>query len=172
MHVESKLSGTAFPKHFCAHVDGTLCLQPTSVGMAAKELGTRQMQASYCATSSGEAAGTSVLLPRPAIASVRAFMPLSLPRPCLCLHASEECCVTGFLCRTSKVYLPKGPEQVVEQAMLAVQRAWQDGVKRQSLELLLPLIGATDLDDWCRSLLSLLITKAVQYKKSLRQVQA
>ena len=47
------------------------------------------------------------------------------------------------------MYLPKGPEQVVEQAMLAVQRAWQDGVKRQSLELLLPLIGATDLDDWC-----------------------
>ena len=56
------------------------------------------------------------------------------------------------------MYLPKGPEQVVEQAMLAVQRAWQDGVKRQSLELLLPLIGATDLDDWCCSLLSLLRT--------------
>ena len=56
------------------------------------------------------------------------------------------------------MYLPKGPEQVVEQAMLAVQRAWQDGVKRQSLELLLPLIGATDLDDWCTSLLSLLTT--------------
>ncbi|KAK9825457.1 hypothetical protein WJX81_003422 [Elliptochloris bilobata] len=49
---------------------------------------------------------------------------------------------------TSRVYLPKGPEQVVEQAKLAVQRAWQDGMRRQSLELLLPLIGATDLDDW------------------------
>jgi len=37
---------------------------------------------------------------------------------------------------------------VVDQALLAVQRAWADGIRRQSLELLLPLIGATDLDDW------------------------
>ncbi len=27
-------------------------------------------------------------------------------------------------------------------------RAWQAGVRRQRVELLLPLIGATDLDDW------------------------
>ncbi len=46
------------------------------------------------------------------------------------------------------MYLPKGPEQVVDQALGAVQRAWADGIRRQSLELLLPLIGATDLDDW------------------------
>jgi len=50
--------------------------------------------------------------------------------------------------RGSRVYLPKGPEQVVDQALGAVQRAWADGIRRQSLELLLPLIGATDLDDW------------------------
>ncbi len=50
--------------------------------------------------------------------------------------------------RGSRIYLPKGPEQVVDQALLAVQRAWADGIRRQSLELLLPLIGATDLDDW------------------------
>jgi hypothetical protein len=30
----------------------------------------------------------------------------------------------------------------------AIETAWQAGVKRQSVELLLPLIGATDLDDW------------------------
>ena len=50
--------------------------------------------------------------------------------------------------RGSRIYLPKGHEQVVDQALLAVQRAWADGIRRQSLELLLPLIGATDLDDW------------------------
>ncbi len=27
-------------------------------------------------------------------------------------------------------------------------RAWQAGIRRQRVELLLPLIGATDLDDW------------------------
>lgn len=70
------------------------------------------------------------------------------------------------------MYLPKGPEQVVEQAMLAVQRAWQDGVKRQSLELLLPLIGATDLDDWCCSLLSLLATAGCAVHTVLATVQA
>jgi hypothetical protein len=36
----------------------------------------------------------------------------------------------------------------VDQALGACQRAFKDGVRRQRLELLLPLIGATDLDDW------------------------
>jgi len=30
----------------------------------------------------------------------------------------------------------------------AAVRAWQAGIRRQRVELLLPLIGATDLDDW------------------------
>lgn len=29
-----------------------------------------------------------------------------------------------------------------------MQRAWEAGIKRHRVELLLPLIGATDLDDW------------------------
>lgn len=32
--------------------------------------------------------------------------------------------------------------------MTAIEAAWQAGIKRQRIELLLPLIGATDLDDW------------------------
>jgi hypothetical protein len=36
----------------------------------------------------------------------------------------------------------------VSQAVTAIEQAWQAGVRRQRLELLLPLIGATDLDDW------------------------
>ncbi|KAG2492415.1 hypothetical protein HYH03_009358 [Edaphochlamys debaryana] len=46
------------------------------------------------------------------------------------------------------VPLPEGPAQQVQQAVQAIEAAWRDGVKRQRLELLLPLIGATDLDDW------------------------
>lgn len=44
--------------------------------------------------------------------------------------------------------LPRGTDEIVEQATKACLRAWADGVSRQSVELLLPLIGATDLDDW------------------------
>lgn len=36
----------------------------------------------------------------------------------------------------------------VKQAAAAVEAAWKDGIRRQRIELLLPLIGATDLDDW------------------------
>lgn len=36
----------------------------------------------------------------------------------------------------------------ISQAVTAIEAAWKDGIKRQRLELLLPLIGATDLDDW------------------------
>jgi hypothetical protein len=36
----------------------------------------------------------------------------------------------------------------VQQAAAACRRAWEAGVRRQRVELLLPLIGATDLDDW------------------------
>lgn len=45
--------------------------------------------------------------------------------------------------------LPANAEETAQQARAAVQRAWQAGVKRQRVDLLLPLIGATDLDDWC-----------------------
>lgn len=33
------------------------------------------------------------------------------------------------------------------QAAAAIEAAWRAGIKRQRVELLLPLIGATDLDD-------------------------
>lgn len=44
--------------------------------------------------------------------------------------------------------VPASPELQISQAVTAVESAWQAGVRRQRLELLLPLIGATDLDDW------------------------
>lgn len=55
--------------------------------------------------------------------------------------------LAAYGCRP-KNYLPRGPDEVVDQALGACQRAFDDGVHRQRLELLLPLIGATDLDDW------------------------
>lgn len=46
------------------------------------------------------------------------------------------------------VPIPDGPAQQAQQAAQAIEAAWRSGVKRQRVELLLPLIGATDLDDW------------------------
>lgn len=45
-------------------------------------------------------------------------------------------------------YLPRSADEVVDQALQACRRAYADGIRRQQLELLLPLIGATDIDDW------------------------
>ena len=44
--------------------------------------------------------------------------------------------------------IPRGPQETVQQALAACTRAWEAGQRRQRVELLLPLIGATDLDDW------------------------
>ena len=55
----------------------------------------------------------------------------------------------AILVRPRTYPIPDGPQETAEQALGAVQRAWAKGIKRQRVELLLPLIGATDLDDWC-----------------------
>lgn len=44
--------------------------------------------------------------------------------------------------------LPYKAAQQTAQAAAAIEAAYKDGVRRQHVELLLPLIGATDLDDW------------------------
>lgn len=44
--------------------------------------------------------------------------------------------------------IPRGPQEMVQQCVAAVTRGWEAGIKRQRIDLLLPLIGATDLDDW------------------------
>lgn len=44
--------------------------------------------------------------------------------------------------------LPKDTTEQIEQCAGAIQSALGDGVNTQSIELNLPLIGATDLDDW------------------------
>lgn len=44
--------------------------------------------------------------------------------------------------------IPGDAEETAQQARAAVQRAWEAGIKRHRVELLLPLIDATDLDDW------------------------
>ena len=55
---------------------------------------------------------------------------------------------TPFPYRSQSVPLPQSSAQQTQQAAAAIVSAWKDGVKRQHVELLLPLIGATDLDDW------------------------
>ena len=41
--------------------------------------------------------------------------------------------------------IPRDAEETAQQARAAVQRAFEAGITRQRIELLLPLIGATDL---------------------------
>eukprot|EP00963_Diacronema_lutheri_P010348 scaffold1019_cov338-Pavlova_lutheri.AAC.25 len=55
-------------------------------------------------------------------------------------------------CRASDksrtVPVPEQPEIQVSQAVGAVRRAWEEGNGKQTVELLLPVTGATELDDW------------------------
>ena len=44
--------------------------------------------------------------------------------------------------------IPKGPQEAMAQAEASVLKGYQEGIKLQKLELLLPLIGATEIDDW------------------------
>lgn len=44
--------------------------------------------------------------------------------------------------------MPTSPEAQVRQAADAVRRAASAGIVRQRVDLMLPLIGATELDDW------------------------
>lgn len=43
---------------------------------------------------------------------------------------------------------PRSSAEIVKQAYKACKAAWNDGISRQRIEIILPLIGATDLDDW------------------------
>ncbi|GFR50904.1 hypothetical protein Agub_g13201 [Astrephomene gubernaculifera] len=64
----------------------------------------------------------------------------------VCTHASSSDAPDS---RSSRILpIPDGPAQQAQQAAQAIEAAWRDGVRRQRLELMLPLIGATDLDDW------------------------
>ncbi|MCO5613011.1 hypothetical protein L7F22_067284 [Adiantum nelumboides] len=49
---------------------------------------------------------------------------------------------------TRRVSVPSTVDESIEQALSACNQARRDGLTRLQLELLLPLIGATDLDDW------------------------
>lgn len=49
---------------------------------------------------------------------------------------------------TRRFSVPLTVEESIEQAVSACKQARRDGLTRLQLELLLPLIGATDLDDW------------------------
>ncbi|KAL2632410.1 hypothetical protein R1flu_017096 [Riccia fluitans] len=50
--------------------------------------------------------------------------------------------------KKKEYYLPSTLEESIDQARTASRQAIKDGVKRLQLEVPLPLIGATDLDDW------------------------
>ena len=43
---------------------------------------------------------------------------------------------------------PQGTAEIVKQCYQATKKAYMAGLRRQRIELVLPLIGATDIDDW------------------------
>lgn len=43
---------------------------------------------------------------------------------------------------------PSSSAEIVQQCYKAIKSAYSDGVTRQRVEIILPLIGATDIDDW------------------------
>lgn len=56
--------------------------------------------------------------------------------------------IAGIAQRRRQYSLPVTLEESVNQAKSACRYAIKDGLRRLQLEVLLPLIGATDLDDW------------------------
>eukprot|EP00951_Prasinocladus_malaysianus_P046900 scaffold648045_cov35-Prasinocladus_malaysianus.AAC.2 len=65
-----------------------------------------------------------------------------------CLAARDLSEPTSSAAVAQPVKVPRGPEETAQQALAACLRAYKGGIMKQRMELLLPLIGATDLDDW------------------------
>lgn len=80
---------------------------------------------------------------------IAAFTPASHPRnlPKTCPQAVADGVSAGKQLIGNPQKLPS-KEDIVVQAFESVKAAWEAGIKRQRVELVLPLIGATDLDDW------------------------
>ena len=60
---------------------------------------------------------------------------------------------------------------IVDQAFESVRAAWESGVKRQRVDLVLPLIGATDLDDWPGGIRQQFKAAAPMVERLLRQLK-
>lgn len=73
-------------------------------------------------------------------------------RVCQTRRAHRRCCVQatadGSKNRVAPLPVPTSAQETVEQATATVLRAYNEGVLRQRVQFLLPLIGATELDDW------------------------
>ncbi|KAI5072320.1 hypothetical protein GOP47_0012426 [Adiantum capillus-veneris] len=86
---------------------------------------------------------------QPTIASWSRRLPSCTPRlAAACPHASSEQATSSGAGSTRRVSVPSTVDESIEQALSACKQARRDGLTRLQLELLLPLIGATDLDDW------------------------
>mmetsp|Transcript_9363 Transcript_9363/g.12419 ORF Transcript_9363/g.12419 Transcript_9363/m.12419 type:complete len:360 (+) Transcript_9363:121-1200(+) len=59
---------------------------------------------------------------------------------------SQSAAAVSYLDASNR--LPTSVEDQVRQAALSLERASADGKRRHNIRLLLPVIGATDLDDW------------------------
>lgn len=73
---------------------------------------------------------------------------------------------------TTPVSLPSTPESQVALAADAVVAAWREGWTRQSVQLELPLIGASDLDDWPGGIRQQFKAAQPMVEEMLRRVRA
>lgn len=63
-------------------------------------------------------------------------------------HVRAAAAAVAYERREEPYSIPRGPKETVDQAAAACKRALEAGITRQRVQMLLPLIGATDLDDW------------------------
>lgn len=91
--------------------------------------------------------GSAGRRPTPAVARSAAAAPPRRPpaRLQLLASASSTVAASAGAAQPTPLTIPRGPQETVQQAAAACIRAYQAGVRRQRVELLLPLIGATDL---------------------------
>jgi hypothetical protein len=65
--------------------------------------------------------------------------------------------------------IPPGPEQATKQVQQAIRTAYENGKQRQIVNALIPLIGATDLDDWYASYALTVSGVRLQVHRSVNQ---
>lgn len=98
--------------------------------------------------------------------------------PTLATRPQRQSCIVSAAAETQRPPignpqpLPGNPSETVDQAFASCKRAWDAGIKRQRVELVLPLIGATDLDDWPGGIRQQFKAAAPMVENLLRQLKA
>lgn len=102
------------------------------------------MSVSFAQTRAPSMSARSSSLVRPRRVTIANVSAQLLPR--MAPRRQQLCCqavAAGDASASTPSTVPRSSTETVQQAVAACERAWADGKKRQRVELLLPLIGAT-----------------------------